>query len=294
MKIYLVECIAALKARLKRLISEQSLGDVVGSADTWKEATIDNLEEKRPDIIICDIKLIQREVYTYVHKLRSMLPDAYILVLLQGKDEFILDELYAQGVELVLHKPANDTELTHVLKHLEMSLILKRALELSNAKLGVELSSLTPATVNVLGNEPDVNKDNGVDRYIRKLKTILRDIGIISETGSKDIISIITYLLEKGLDVRDTPMRDLCEKLGDNPKSIEQRIRRATSAAITSLAMRGIEDYADPIYNEYGDRLFGFEQMRTEINYICGKGSVRANFKIKKFIGGLMDYCLEE
>ena len=39
MKIYLVECIAALKARLKRLITEQNLGDIIGSADTWKEAT---------------------------------------------------------------------------------------------------------------------------------------------------------------------------------------------------------------------------------------------------------------
>ena len=35
MKIYLVECIAALKARLKRLITEQNLGDIIGSAETW-------------------------------------------------------------------------------------------------------------------------------------------------------------------------------------------------------------------------------------------------------------------
>lgn len=293
MKIYLVECIAALKARLKRLITEQNLGDIVGSSDTWKEATIDNLDEKRPDVIICDIKLVQREIYAYISKLKSMAPDARLLVLLQGKDEFILDELYLQGVEFVLHKPVNDTELSNILKNLEMGNLLKRAIELSNANLNtVPVAPLPMQPVPEV--TPESYKDDSLDRYLRKLRTILRDIGIISETGSKDIINIISYLLEKGLDIRDIPMRDLCDKLGDNPKSIEQRIRRATSAAITSLAMRGIEDYADPIYNEYGDRLFGFEQMRTEINFICGKSSSKANFKIKKFIGGLMDYCLEE
>ena len=40
------------------------------------------------------------------------------------------------------------------------------------------------------------------NQSIRRLKSILQEIGILSEAGSKDIIRIVRYLIEEDLDTK--------------------------------------------------------------------------------------------
>lgn len=141
----------------------------------------------------------------------------------------------------------------------------------------------------------DEEMDNSVSLSlsIRHLKGILQEIGILNEAGSKDIIRIISYLIEQELDLSDITVRELCRRMKQNPKSVEQRIRRAASDGMYHLAARGLDDYADPVFNEYGGRLYSFEQMKKEMNFIRGRSEKHGNVRIKNFLGGLLDCCRE-
>ncbi|MDO4788111.1 MAG: DNA-binding domain-containing protein [Johnsonella sp.] len=285
MKIYMVECVRTLSAKLKTLIEEKELGEVEAQISTWEEAFFD-LQGKHADVIFFDIRTANRENIKNITALKKIVPKASLLAFSSLFDTESVEGLYAAGVEYILHKPVNDIEVENTLRNLEMARTLKRLLRM----IPQESESIIVSEE----EKPSAqSEDEGLDITIKRLKAILREIGILNEAGSKDIINIVRYLLEKGMDFRDIPMRDLCKKMGDNPKSVEQRIRRAATAGLSSLALRGMDDYADPIYNEYGDRLYGFEQMKSEMNFICGKGDKHGNVKIKKFLGGLLDCCLE-
>lgn len=129
--------------------------------------------------------------------------------------------------------------------------------------------------------------------YMQRLRGILQGIGISSESGSRDIMAIIEYLMENDMDITETTLNELCGRLGQNPKSVEQRIRRAAFAGMVNLANKGMEDYADPVFNEYAGRLYNFEQIRKEMNYIRGKSDKHGNVRIRNFISGLLAYCRE-
>lgn len=134
-------------------------------------------------------------------------------------------------------------------------------------------------------------QETDYNQSIRRLKGILQEIGILSEAGSKDIIRIVRYLIEEDLDIRDITVRELCSRMGQNTKSVEQRIRRAASVGMANLAYRGMDDYADPVFNEYGARLYSLEQIKREMSYIRGKSDGHGNVRVRKFLSGLMVCC---
>ncbi|MGB5824404.1 MAG: DNA-binding domain-containing protein, partial [Proteocatella sp.] len=73
--------------------------------------------------------------------------------------------------------------------------------------------------------------------------------------------------------------------------SVEQRMRRTVSLAMSNLAHLGIEDYMNETFVEFSNRLFNFEQVRKQMDYIRGKSSKEGTVTMKKFIFGLMLYC---
>lgn len=286
MKIYLVGCVRTLSVRLTSLIDENKLGEAAGSFEVWEDAFVE-LRDAKPDVLIADIRNLDNTGLERIRRATNLFPDSDIFIFSSAYDAESVEKLYIAGVSYILHKPLNEIELSNVLKNTELSRMLKRVLQIV-PEHGSKAHPKAADSENIKLYEEDE-----LVRFTKRLKGVLREIGILSESGSKDIIDIATYLFEKGMDVRDVSMRDICGMMGDNTKSVEQRIRRAAGAALSGLAARGMDDYADPIYNEYGDRLFGFEQMRNEINFICGKSFKHGNIKIKKFIGGLLDCCME-
>ena len=94
----------------------------------------------------------------------------------------------------------------------------------------------------------NLQKREGVEqepKHRQKLTDILQKLGIAGERGSKDIVSLVDYLIAHGEIVQDSSLNELCSQFGDNPKSLEQRIRRAATAGLVNLANLGIEDYAN-------------------------------------------------
>lgn len=63
------------------------------------------------------------------------------------------------------------------------------------------------------------------------------------------------------------------------------------SPILINLAYRGMDDYADPVFNEYGARLYSLEQIKREMSYIIGKSDGHGNVRVRKFLSGLLVCC---
>ena len=129
--------------------------------------------------------------------------------------------------------------------------------------------------------------------YLPKLQKILQRLGIIGDAGSKDIITIIEYLIEEKEDVTNTTLHELCSHFTDSPKTMEQRIRRAAANGMVNLAHLGLEDYGNEIFTEYANSLYNFEQVRKEMDFIRGKTNKHGNIKIRNFLNALLISCQE-
>jgi two-component system response regulator YcbB len=127
--------------------------------------------------------------------------------------------------------------------------------------------------------------------YTVKLKRILQRLGIMTEKGSRDIITLVTYLVENKEEMEELTLHQLCKFFSDNPKSMEQRVRRTANVGMVNLANLGLEDYSNEIFVNYANSLYNFEQVRREMDFIRGKTDKHGNVKIKNFLNALVHVC---
>lgn len=290
MRIYIVDDDRNIYIILKQIITERKLGEICGSAENGQEA-LEDVASLKPDIIIADLLMPDLDGITFSEKAKKLLPDASVIMLSQVDNKEMVSKAYESGVEFYVHKPVNAIEIENVLKNIEASQTMKRIIAKAQ-----DLFAGTPAAAPQSGGERETIRPSSLGMgkpYMQRLRGILQGIGISSESGSRDIMAIIEYLMENDMDITETTLNELCGRLGQNPKSVEQRIRRAAFAGLVNLANKGMEDYADPVFNEYAGRLYNFEQIRKEMNYIRGKSDKHGNVRIRNFISGLLAYCRE-
>lgn len=118
----------------------------------------------------------------------------------------------------------------------------------------------------------------------------MQKIGVAGEAGSQDIIDIAKYLIETNQTTSNFTIKELCSRFTDNPKTMEQRIRRTATVGLINLANIGIEDNINEIFVEYSNGLYNFEQVKIEMDYIRGKTKKRGRVNIKKFLDGIVYY----
>ena len=192
---------------------------------------------------------------------------------------------YESGIEFYIQKPINSVEVETVVRKVGQSLSAQRTLmQVQNLFTSQQPAGIQPASPSSLSQERP---------HIVRLKGILQKLGIIGERGSRDIIQLVDYLVEHNINIGEATLTELCSNFSDNPKSVEQRIRRSASAGMVNLANLGLEDYSNDTFTTYANTLYNFEQVRREMDYIRGKGSRHGNVKIKSFLNALMVACLE-
>ncbi|MEQ2426333.1 response regulator [Clostridiales bacterium TF09-2AC] len=287
MKIYLIDCDSYSRRELTRMIEGEELGEVAGVSAGWDDACR-RIPGIRPDVILADLPLPELKAVTCIRRIKETLPAASIIMLSQAHDMETVQRAYEGGAELLLHKPVNMAEIRNTLRSMEM--VKNMQWILKQARSGV---MGTPDPGGEDGRPGEADGGISLSLSVRHLKGILQEIGILNEAGSKDIIRIISYMIEQELEFGDITIRELCRRMKQNSKSVEQRIRRAASDGMYNLAARGLDDYADPVFNEYAGRLYSFEQMKKEMNYIRGKSEKHGNIRIRNFLGGLLDCCRE-
>ena len=283
MKIYLIDDDKNILNILKLIIRNQNLGEICGTATCGIDA-LDDFSQIHPDIIIVDLLMPEIDGIALVKKAKSLLPNTAFIMLSQVNSKDMIAEAYESGVEFYIQKPINSIEVVSVITKVSASLSAQRTLQqVQNIFM---LQNTAPTTTSAV--QETVEKE-----YITKLKSILQKLGIVGEKGCKDIITIIEYLMEHDLDLEDTTLNQLCSNFTENPKSMEQRIRRTANLGMINLAHLGLEDYYNDTFTAYAGTLYNFEQIRREMEHIRGKSFKGGNVKIKSFLNSLIIACQE-
>lgn len=283
MKFYFVDDDRNIRNILKIIVTERGLGTVCGSSENGNDA-LEDLPFVKPDIVIADLLMPEMDGISFVSKAREIWPDAVYVMLSQVSSKDMISSAYEAGVEFFIQKPINSVEVESVIRKVCEKLSMQRMVKkMQNIFMEDTFSNQAP-----LASSPSQEQE---DLVTSTLRNILQKLGIIGDIGSKDIITVVKYMSEHHELARDITLNELCLQFSDNPKSMEQRIRRTAANGLVNLAHLGLEDYANEIFVEYSGTLYNFEQVRKEMDYIRGKSDKHGNVRIRQFLNALCAYC---
>ena len=283
MKFYFVDDDRNIRNILKIIVTERGLGTACGSSDNGNDA-LEDLPFVKPDIVIADLLMPEMDGISFVSKAREICPDAVYVMLSQVSSKDMISSAYEVGVEFFIQKPINSVEVESVIRKVCEKLSMQRMVKkMQNIFMEDTFTNQAP-----LASSPSQEQE---DLVTSTLRNILQKLGIIGDIGSKDIITVVKYMSEHHELARDITLNELCLQFSDNPKSMEQRIRRTAANGLVNLAHLGLEDYANEVFAEYSGTLYNFEQVRKEMDYIRGKSDKHGNVRIRQFLNALCAYC---
>ena len=316
MGIFIIEDDETMIEILEDLIEDHDMGEVVGSSTDPSEA-LQKVPALQPDIILIDFLMPGKDGAQLVRELKEAGCAAKFIMVSQVSSKDMIGKAYDAGIEFFISKPINLIEVKSVLNTVtqqiknERTVAQLRNLFMTEIGFGDQKGTAaggnqagTPAGRNTAAKMPAAETRQGTasqgtlqqktpeepaeDEFTRNVEQILMRIGMAGEKGSADIVRVCTYLNKKGISMRRENVRNICGKLSDAPKSMEQRMRRAVQTALTNLAHLGIEDFMNDTFTEYSSTLFLFEEVRAEMDYVRGKRSYGGKVSLKKFIESLM------
>jgi len=273
-----------IRKMLTHIILKNNMGKVVAELSSGDHAAKE-IVFYNPDIVLIDLLLPVRDGIQIMEAAKAEGYQGKFIMISQVEDENIIAKAYEKGIIFFIGKPINSVEVISVIKGVCHNIELERSMLLiKNAVININ-QNMQPAA--------KISTNNDVSQ-------IFTDIGIISETGSKDLMRLIQRVMDFK---RSSPSeqyllqdfyREIAEKEDEeeeaaaNARTIEQRIRRVILKALENIALLGHDDYYNDKFVEYGAVLFDFKQVKQEIRYIENPQEERGKINIRKFIEGII------
>lgn len=265
---------------LEQIIEDRKLGKVCTVCTNPKEGQ-EYILTNNPDIVLIDLLMPGLDGISIVKNcIQKGITSSFIMIS-QVSLKDIIEKAYENGVEFYINKPINAVEVEKIISKVTEQINLKKKLSRIEAAFGVK----------VQGSPEIVDSDTTRAQYEKEIENIMKRIGIVGESGCKDISDIISYIIENNINVNQYTLKDLLTIFNENYKSLEQRIRRTTSVGLRNLANLGIEDYMNDTFSEYSTSLYSFEEIKKEMDYIRGRRSQGGKVNVKKFLEGILIYC---
>ncbi|BAK98843.1 putative two-component response regulator [Oscillibacter valericigenes Sjm18-20] len=272
MKIYVIEDDQAVIDTLEDLIEQQNLGSICGDSG-GKEPDEQSVLSAKPDIVLIDFLMPQRDGIQIVQSLKLLGCSAKYVMISQVSDKTLIGKAYHAGVDFFISKPINAIEVKSVIRTV--------ANQIQNERTIASIRSLFGENV-----PAEVRK---TDTFLKRAKLAMNQLGMSGEKGCIDILKICQYMHDNKLSIYHVNFGQLCASLsGTAPQSMEQRVRRAIAKGMRNLAQLGIEDYMNETFVEYAGSLFPFEEVKAEMDYIRRKRKRGGKVSVKGFIGGLL------
>ncbi|WP_205842255.1 response regulator [Natranaerobius trueperi] len=260
---------------LKKIINDCNLGTVVSYSTDGTEG-YQNILQTEPELVLIDILMPGKDGLSIVKELKKTNSTIEFVMISQVASKDMVGKAYQYGVEYYIHKPINALEVENIILKVQERIKVNRTME--------KIQSL------FLDNQSNFSVEQQ-NNSAKEIKDILIKLGVMGEKGSKEIIDICNYVLEHNIDLMNVTLKELFKNFTDNPKSMEQRIRRTISVAMSNIANLGIEDFMNEIFIEYSSTLFHFEQVKKKMDYIRNKSSEDGSISVKKFLTGLTVFC---
>lgn len=278
MNFYLIDDDRNILLLLKQIILNRQLGHILGM-ETNPLTALKNLTTLDPNIVLVDLLMPEMDGITLIKRIKKSKPDAAFIMLSQVSDKEMVAKAYEAGVEFFIQKPINAVEVESVIKKVSQNRSIQGAYDKIKGILNADIadSSVTETTK----ENPDV------------LKALFQRLGIASEIGCKDIQETVLYLVEKNQVLGDVTLSEVLGNLNPSPKSMEQRIRRTAMVGLTHLAHLGLDDFGNEDFSEFASSLYGFDQVRKEMDFLKGTSKTHGNIKMRTFINSLINYYQE-
>lgn len=280
MKFFIADDDISIIHALEDIIEEDNLGEVIGSAQDGESAR-NELMLLHPDIVLVDLLMPEMDGTTLVQELAPVMPETRFVMISQVSTKGMIAKAYDSGIEFFISKPINRIEVQKVLQNIIEKIQIQRKFNM------IETIFMTSSAS---GKGPALaeQREDHVDQEIRKIKIIFSKLGIMGEKGGDDIILLCQHILRRSDASSDYSIRDLCELISDNPKAMEQRIRRAINRGLVNIANLGIEDYMNDVFIRFSSTLYDFENVKAEMDFIRGKRRDGGKINVRKFVENLM------
>ncbi len=274
MRFYILDDDITVVKVIENLIEEYNLGDVVGTSIS-SESAVEDILQKEPDIVIVDLLMPHIDGNHLVKMVKEACPQIHFIMISQVSNKTMVSKAYQSGVSFYIHKPLNRTEIKMVLENLVKQIELE-----NNFKIIEKMFRGL--------NHGKEEKGIGKGDQVKRIRGIFSRLGIMGEKGGEDIIVICEYMIDHDISSFDFKVRDICELLSDNPKAMEQRLRRAINRGLINLANVGIEDYMNDNFTRFSNSLYDFENVKAEMDFIRGKRANGGKISVKKFIDNIL------
>lgn len=251
-------------------VIEENFEWTVAGYNTDPEAALSEIRVIKPDVLIVDYLMPNLDGVDIIKGVKKTLTKIEFVMISQVSDKEMIAAAYSEGLSLFISKPINNIEVKSVLSMVEEKI-------LTAGKLGqiVDLIGL-PQVASKKDNAPIIT-------------SVLKDLGIYSEKGSKDIVAILSLKNKGDLDL-ETALELYCEQSGEKSKSVRQRVRRAIMRGLKNLAFLGVEDYLDDKFVRYSNSLYDFESVKKEMDYIRGITTSKGSVSVDKFMDNICEF----
>lgn len=271
MRFYILDDDINIVKILQNIVETDFERNVVGwQTDPVK--AIDEIITLKPDALLIDYLMPVMDGPDVIKRIKAVLPSLEVIMLSQVSDKGMIGDAYSEGLSFFISKPINRIEVNVVLKNLQDRLS-------STLKLEQILRLIGHAQVEVMPT----------DKRWTRAKNVLKDLGISSEKGSKDMVAIIEIMVMDGLLDWGEAFNRYCNKIDDKEKSVRQRIRRAIGKALRNIAYLGVEDYMNETFVKYAHTLFDFETVKHEMDFLRGRSGLKGTLSIDRFIENICD-----
>ena len=290
-KLYLVDDDPNIVDLLSMMIEDGELGTILGHASNGAQA-LQEITAMRPDIVIADLLMPVMDGITLVRRAKAAVPECSFLMLTQVSSKEMVAKAYEAGVEFLIQKPLNAIEVKRVLQQVAEHQQMRQALsQMQNLISSVSPASPAAESTGSVSSSPSSVPAPREDARRTTLDRVLLRLGIAGESGSRDITALMETLWESDTSPDQITLAELCARVGQNPKSVEQRVRRAAATGMANLANLGLEDYANEVFTEYAGTLYTFEQVKKEMDFLRGRSEEHGSIFVKAFLSSLWAYC---
>lgn len=272
MKIFILDDDKNITKIIEQIIVEKEIGNVTGTFTDSFEC-LEEVKLFHPDIIIVDLLMPELDGISFIEKVKLFSPDTKFVMISQVVSKDMISRAYEKGVTFYINKPINAVEILNVLEEV-----------IKYIKIEKKLKSI--------GNIIKID-ENLIEKQItkkEKVEIVLKNIGIVGNSSTRDIVEIVLYILDNNSEVKELSVKEICMKFSKNPKSLEQKIRRIANNGLENLAYLGIEDNLNNIFMEYSNTLYNFKDIKLEMDYIRGTSKERGKVNIGKFLNGIGFY----
>lgn len=274
MKMYIVDDDDGMVRVLTKLVEQCDCGDVVGNAGDG-EAALREIIMGDADIVLVDMLMPKLDGVSLVREVRRIKPHVSFVMVSQVVDSEMITSAYDAGIDFYISKPVNKKELETVLRNISEKLSMKRMLG--------DIGEIFKQKSALIERKLDIAKD---------VQRIMSTVGMLGESGTKDIANLINYLIKREANFSETEFEKYCNTVGEKPVIVRQRIRRAIRKGLSSMALMGIEDYNGEYFQNYANVLFDYDAIKAEMDYLKGRRDSGGKVNVDRFIEGLMLHML--